>query len=152
MHGGRGVHLQLKVCLSWQVTCPILFAPFDSNSQLLQRGLIRTSWLLYTEPSFGSRGRSANNVVAVRSNRDCPTSTRDARLFSLCLDLYSPFPSPFIYFPYAGLTYPILLDSRISLVAQPNAFLFCVDRLRFRQPVCAASATGQRHYMVEGGD
>ena len=39
-----------------EVTCPLLFFWYDPNSQLLQRGLIRASWLLYTEPSLESMG------------------------------------------------------------------------------------------------
>ena len=35
-----------------------------------------------------------------------------------------PVLSPFLYFPYAGLTYPILLYSRISLVALPQLISF----------------------------
>ena len=35
--------------------------------------------------------------------------------------------SPFLSFPYAGLTYPILLDSRISLVALPQLISFLVS-------------------------
>ena len=109
-----------------QVTCSLSLYRSDPNSQLLQRSLIRASWLLYTEPSLGSRGRSAHNAVGVRSSLDCPTLTRDARHYDLCLDLYSPCPFPFFYFPYAGLTYPIHPDSRISLVALPQLISFSV--------------------------
>ena len=125
---------------------------FDSNSQLLQRGLIRASWLLYTEPSLGSRRRSAHNAVAVRSSLDCPTPTRDARYYALCLDLYSPCPLPFLYFPYAGLTYPILLDSRISLVALPQLiscfFFFFFESKHFIYSVRNVhSRETEQHYL-----
>ena len=33
-----------------QVTCSLSLSWSDPNSQLSQRGLIRASWLLYTEP------------------------------------------------------------------------------------------------------
>ena len=109
-----------------QVACSSSWPRSDRNSQLSQRGLIRASWLLYKEPSIGSRGRSAHNAVAVRSSLDCPTPTRDARHYALCLDLYSPCPSSLLYSHYAGLTYPILLDSRISLVALTQLISFSV--------------------------
>ena len=67
-----------------------------------------------------------HNAVAVRSSLDCPTTTREARHYALCLDLYSPCPFPFLYFPFAVLIYPILLDFRISLVALSQLISFSV--------------------------
>ena len=46
-----------------------------------------------------------------------------ATTLSACIYI-RPVLSPFLYFPYAGLTYPILLDSRISLVALPQLISF----------------------------
>ena len=62
-----------------------------------------------------------------------PATTLSARI---CI---RPVLSPFLYFPYAGLTYPILLDSRISLVALHTTHLFFgFAGLRFLRPLCAA--------------
>ena len=52
-----------------------------------------------------------------------------------------PVLSPFLYFHYAGLTYPILLDSRISLVS----FLVSLDYGSY-DPRMPPSATRQRHH------
>ena len=137
-----------------QVTFSFRLSRSDPNSQLLQRGLIRASWLLYTEPGLGSRGRSAHNAVAVRSSLDCPTPTRDARHYTLCSDLYSPCPFPFPLFPLRWSNYPTLSDSRISLVALHTTHLFFgVSGLRFLRPLCAAfryQATASQQGAISG--
>ena len=59
-----------------------------------------------------------------------------------------PVLSPFLYFPYAGLTYPILLDSRISLVALHTTHLFLVSLDYGSYDACVPpSATRQRHHI-----
>ena len=60
-----------------------------------------------------------------------------------------PVLSPFLYFPYAGLTYPILLDSRISLVALPQLISFLVSLYYGSyDPFVPPSATSQRHHTI----
>ena len=57
---------------------------------------------------------------------------------------------PFLYFPYAGLTYPILLDSRISLVAFPQLTPFSVlADYGSVNPCVPPSATRQRHHTKQ---
>ena len=66
-------------------------------------------------------------------------STRDARHYALCLELYSPCPSLFPLFPLRWSNYPTLSDSRISLVAlNPTHLFFGVAGLRLLRPLCAA--------------
>ena len=90
-----------------QVTCSLSLSRSDPNSQLLQRGLVRASWLLYTEPFWGSSGRSAHNAVLVWTAQH-PHVTPAITLFAwICIRPVLPF--PLFLLRWSNLHYPTRL-------------------------------------------